>query len=126
MTVPIIRRLDLTSDRQAFLNAWLFDDNAVIVPPIEPGQQEIALWHGQFDNDGETPVIVRPISMRALNANKLSGWYYGIARENEIRASNDTLNAFVDASQFFSGASLAETLGVLACMAPHDRIQIAG
>jgi hypothetical protein len=114
MAVPIIRRYELPPEASDFLTAWEFDDSGIMVPSQESGQPEIALWHGKFAG-GEAPVLVRPFAFRETTVNKLLGWNYGLAREQEITNSGDPLNDFIDAATYNAG-TLPNAIGILACM----------
>lgn len=114
MTVPIIRRYELTPEASEFLTAWEFDDSGIMVPSHEARQPEIALWHGKFAS-GEAPVFVRSFAFRETTVNKLLGWNYGLAREQDIITSGDPLNDLIDAATYNAG-TLPNAIGILACM----------
>ncbi len=105
------------------MEAWGFDDESAVLPPLQESHGSIALWHGQFNQRDETPVFA--VSFGDPNThtiNKLIGWFYGIALRADIPEGDGALEAYLDAA-INSAETLAHTLGALILLAPTEQLQ---
>lgn len=123
---PRLRVEELFPVEATYLCAWNFADQAQYVPPMQAGLKEFMLWHGSFDDSGQTPVLAVPISTRTIfTPNNLRDWVFGIAYQELVVASHDPLGAFLDAA-VYPADTLRIALGQLACIAPADRTVLTG